>query len=140
MTVTKTCTNPRCTCSSCTCDECKCGVATLGDLERRVMGILWEDPGRELTGREVFDLLPGYAYTTVATVLDRLVHKALLSREMDGRTIRFATTSTGATHTAGMMHEALVTANDPDAALVRFAETLSRSEAAILRRALDKTE
>ena len=138
--VTKTCDNPRCTCSSCTCDECKCGVATLGELERRVMEILWDDPGRELTGREVCDLLPGYAYTTVATVLDRLVHKALVSRRMDGRTIRFATTSTGATHSAGLMHDALVTAHDPDAALVSFAETLTRSEAAILRRALHKTQ
>ncbi len=103
------------------------------------MEILWDGPGRELTGREVFDLLPGYAYTTVATVLDRLVHKALVSRRMDGRTIRFTTTGTGATHTAGLMHDALVTAHDTDAALVSFAETLSRSEAAILRRALNKT-
>ncbi len=139
-TVTKTCDNPRCMCSSCTCDDCKCGVATLGELERKVMDILWEEPGRELTGRNVFDLLPGYAYTTVATVLDRLVHKALVSRRMDGRTIRFTTTGTGSTHTAGMMHDALVTASDPDSALVSFAERLSRPEAAILRRALDKTE
>lgn len=136
-TVTKTCDNPRCACSSCTCDDCKCGVATLGELERRVMDILWEAPGRELTGRDVFNLLPGYAYTTVATVLDRLVHKALISRRLDGRTIRFATTGTQGAHTAGMMHDALVTASDPEAALVSFAETLSRSEAAILRRALD---
>jgi predicted transcriptional regulator len=104
------------------------------------MEILWDDPGRELTGRDVFEALPGYAYTTVATVLDRLVHKGLVRRRMDGRTIRFATTSTGATHTAGTMHDALVTAHDPHAALVSFAQTLSRSEAAILRRALNKTE
>jgi predicted transcriptional regulator len=101
------------------------------------MDILWETPGRELTGREVFDLIPGYAYTTVATVLDRLVHKAMISRRMEGRTIRFATTGTRAAHTAGMMHDALVTASEPDAALASFAETLSRSEAAILRRALE---
>ena len=94
------------------------------------MDILWAEPDRELTGRDVADLLPGYAYTTVATVLDRLVHKALVSRRMDGRTIRFVTTGTRAAHTAGVMHDALVTASDPDAALASFATTLSRSERA----------
>lgn len=138
-TVIKTCENPRCTCSACTCDDCKCGVATLGELERRVMNILWEEPGREVTGREVVERLPGYAYTTVATVLDRLVHKALVCRRMDGRTIRFRTTDSRAAHTAQTMHDALVTASDPHAALASFAETLSRSEAATLRRALKKS-
>jgi predicted transcriptional regulator len=137
---TKTCDNPRCSCSSCTCDDCKCGVATLGELERAVMEILWEAPHRELTGRNVFDLLPGYAYTTIATVLDRLVHKGLVRRRLDGRKIRFATTGTRADHTAGLMHDTLVVANDPDAALVSFAGTLSRWEAEILRHALGKAE
>jgi predicted transcriptional regulator len=114
-------------------------VATLGELERAVMETLWEVPDRELTGRNVFDLLPGYAYTTVATVLDRLVHKGLVRRRMDGRKIRFAATGTRADHTAGLMHDVLVVANDPDAALVSFAGTLSRTEAAILRRALPKS-
>jgi predicted transcriptional regulator len=104
-----------------------------------VIGILWEKPGGELTGRDVASALPEYAYTTVATVLSRLVHKELVTRRMDGRTIRFTTTGTSATHAAEVMHEALVTAHDPDSALVRFVETLSGSEAAILRRALDKS-
>lgn len=138
--MTKTCENPRCTCSVCTCDDCKCGAATLGDLERKVMDILWEEPGRELTGRDVVDLLPGYAYTTVATVLDRLVHKELVSRRMDGRTIRFRTTDSRAAHTALTMHDALVKASDPDAALVCFAGILSSSAADSLRRALDALE
>jgi predicted transcriptional regulator len=138
-TLTKTCENPRCSCSSCACADCKCGVATLGDLERRVMDILWAEPGREMTGRDVLDLLPGYAYTTVATVLDRLVHKELISRRMDGRTKRFAAAGTRADHTAGVMHDALVTARDPESALTSFAGTLSRSEAAALRRALGKS-
>ena len=136
MAILETCDNPRCTCSSCTCTDCKCGVATLGDLERRVMDILWEQPGHELSGRDVADLLPRYAYTTVATVLDRLVHKELLRRRMDERTIRFAPTGTRGAHTAGVMHDALVSSNEPDSALVSFAERLSPSEAAILRRVL----
>ncbi len=87
MSATTTCTNPRCTCEVCTCTECGCGVARVGDAELQVMEILWAEPGRDRTGRDVADLLPDYAYTTVATMLDRLVHKGLVSRRMDGRLI-----------------------------------------------------
>jgi predicted transcriptional regulator len=105
-----------------------------------VIDVLWEAPGRELTGRDVADELPTYAYTTVATVLDRLVHKGLVSRRMDGRTIRFTTTASRAAHTAQLMHDSLVEAGDPEAALVRFAETMSRPEVDMLRRALAALE
>jgi predicted transcriptional regulator len=101
-----------------------------------VIDVLWEEPGRELTGRDVANELPGYAYTTVATVLDRLVDKKLVRRRMEGRTIQFAATGTGATLTATLMREALGSTRDPDAALVRFAEGVSPSEADVLRWAL----
>jgi predicted transcriptional regulator len=133
-----TCDNPKCTCDPCTCNECGCGVASLGELERRVMDLLWEEPGRELAGRQVADALPVYAYTTVATVLDRLVHKGMVSRRMEGRAIQFAATGTRATHTAELMHETLVVTGDPESTLARFAETLSRSEADVLRHSLDQ--
>ena len=122
-----TCENPRCSCNPCTCLDCGCGVARLGELERRVMDVLWEEPGREMTGRDMADAFPDYAYTTVATVLDRLVHKQMVSRRMEGRAIRFAATGTRAAHTAELMHETLVVTGDPDATLTRFAKTLSRS-------------
>ena len=50
--------NPMCSCDPCTCAECACGVVTLGDLERRVLGIVWDLPDPEPTGREVADALP----------------------------------------------------------------------------------
>lgn len=138
MGASTTCDNPMCSCDPCTCgDECRCGVARLGDLERRVMDTLWAEPGHELTGRDVTDALADYAYTTVATVLERLVHKGLVHRRMDGRTIRFTAIGTRGAHTAVLMHETLAVDEDPDAALIRFADTLSTSEAAILRKALD---
>src|SRR5580698_5482791 len=116
MAATMTCENPKCSCDSCTCADCQCGAARLGELERQVA-----------------DALPDCAYTTVATVLDRLARKGLIRRRMEGRTIRFMATGSGATHTAVLMHKALEEASDPDAALVRFAETISASEAAALR-------
>jgi predicted transcriptional regulator len=102
------------------------------------MEILWGTSGREVTGREVADLLPGYAYTTVATVLDRLHHKGLVQRRKEGRTIRFTVTGTPAAHTAMLMHEVLETTSDPEGALACFAEIMSHSEANALRRAFEE--
>jgi predicted transcriptional regulator len=136
-----TCDNPMCSCDPCGCgDSCTCGVARLGELERRVMTILWEQGDSELSGRQVADVLPGHAYTTVATVLDRLVNKGLVRRRMDGRAIRFAAIGSQGAHTAVLMHETLSHGDDPDAALARFAEILSPEEAAVLRSSLAARE
>jgi predicted transcriptional regulator len=104
------------------------------------MEILWEAQDSEMSVRDVAEALPDYAYTTVATVLDRLVHKGLVHRRMDARTIRFTTIGTQGAHTAVLMREALALDPDADSALVRFADTLSASEAAVLRRALTGLE
>ncbi len=140
MITSSRCDNPMCSCDPCGCDDCKCGVARLGDLERRVMEILWQSEDGEVSVRNVADALPEYAYTTVATVLDRLVHKGLLSRRMDGRTIRFAAVGSRGAHTAVLMHKALDEDDDPDAALSYFVECLSDSEASVLRRALNRLQ
>jgi predicted transcriptional regulator len=127
------CDNPLCSCDPCTCAGCGCGAAKLGELGRRVMEILWEDPGRELSGRDVANVLSGSAYTTVATVLDRLVGKGLVRRRMDGGSIRFAPIGTESAYTAVLMREALAADGDPKSALMRFAQTLSSAEASVLR-------
>ncbi|MDA0799411.1 MAG: BlaI/MecI/CopY family transcriptional regulator [Chloroflexi bacterium] len=61
----------------------------LGALEAQLMEALWvsESP---LTVQEVVDALgPGHNYKTVMTVLNRLVEKELLGRELDGRAYRY---------------------------------------------------
>jgi predicted transcriptional regulator len=131
------CGNPMCSCVPCSCGHCACGAARLGELERLVIEFLWNHQGGELTGRQVADELPDHAYTTVATVLDRLVHKGLVRRRMDGRTIRFAAVGSGGAYTAVQMREALAEGNDPDAALLHFADILSPEEADTLRRSLE---
>jgi predicted transcriptional regulator len=136
MSAVSTCSNTMCSCEPCPCRACTCNVARLGELERRVMEILWEAADSEVTGRQVANQFPEYAYTTLATVLDRLTHKGVVKRRMDGRTIRFAAIGSKGAHTAVLMHEALAGDSDPDVALVRFAENLSDDEAAVLRRAL----
>ena len=101
------------------------------------MEILWDADGREVSVRDVAGELPEYAYTTVATILDRLVHKGVLTRRMVGRTIRFAAVGSKGAHTAVLMHKALGEDSDPDAALLCFVHGLSDGEASLLRRALD---
>jgi predicted transcriptional regulator len=112
----------------------------LGELERRVMDVLWDSETTPLSGREVADQLPDRAYTTVLTILERLRRKNLVERSADGRTHRFAAADTREAYRAELMLDALgePTANR-SAVLVRFAESVSPAEAKILRRALDET-
>jgi BlaI family transcriptional regulator, penicillinase repressor len=111
-------------------------MARLGELERKVMEVLWTDLSVEVTVRHVEKRLPGYAYTTLLTVLDRLQRKGLVRRTKHGRAFRYAAVSSREEYTAELMREALAAAADRDAVLVHFAETVSPSEAAVLREAL----
>lgn len=138
MNATTACANPMCSCDDCRCDDCMCGVARLGDLERRVMKIVWESDDPESSVREVARQFPGYAYTTVATVLDRLHGKGMLHRRMEGRTIRYSAVGSQGAHTTVLMRRVLDDGHDPDAALRLFVQGLSKSESSTLRRALTR--
>jgi predicted transcriptional regulator len=122
------------------CDDCACGGATLGELERRVMDVLWQQPEREFTGRDVANAFSEHAYTTVATVLNRLVAKSLVRRRMDGGKVHFSAVGSQGTHAAVLMRQAMSVGADADAALASFARSLSPSEAATLREALNAVE
>ena len=116
----------------------------MGELEQAVLEALWDlgsahPERRGASGREVHDVLAGrdLAYTTVMTVLDRLVGKDVVVREREGRAFRYAARQTRAAMTAGLMHEALeVTGADRDQALVSFVGEASAEDLAALRRAL----
>jgi predicted transcriptional regulator len=61
----------------------------LGTLETQLMDILWGSTS-ELSVQGVCDALgPGHNYKTVMTVLNRLVEKTLLDRQLDGRAYRY---------------------------------------------------
>jgi predicted transcriptional regulator len=111
-------------------------MAGLGELERRVMDVLWGSMGMPMTGRHVADELPDRAYTTVLTILERLRRKSLVERSTEGKAHRFAATASRETYMAQLMVEALGSAQDRQAVLVRFAEVVSPEEAVVLRRAL----
>jgi predicted transcriptional regulator len=111
-------------------------MARLGELERKVMDVLWADFDRDLSARDIEERLPGYAYTTLLTVLDRLHRKGLVRRAKDGRAFRYVAVTSREEYSAELMREALGAATDRDAVLVRFAETVSSADATVLRDAL----
>ncbi|HEV7167055.1 MAG TPA: BlaI/MecI/CopY family transcriptional regulator [Micrococcaceae bacterium] len=121
-------------------------MATLGELERAVMDLLWER-GEALTANSLRDALAGtqasgaaakeLAVTTVLTVLSRLEKKSLVERERDIRPHRYRAVTTRAEHTAELMHEVLGSAPDREAVLARFIGSVSDGEAETLRKLLD---
>ncbi|HEV7167819.1 MAG TPA: BlaI/MecI/CopY family transcriptional regulator [Micrococcaceae bacterium] len=124
-------------------------MATLGELERAVMDLLWEHP-TAMTANTLRDLLTQrpasgnkdgadskeLAVTTVLTVLSRLEKKGLVERERDIRPHRYRSVTTRADHTAELMLEVLGSAPDREAVLARFIGTVSDGEAATLRKLL----
>jgi predicted transcriptional regulator len=112
----------------------------LGDLERSVMTALWDAGSTPLTGREVADQFPDRAYTTVLTVLERLRQKGLVARLVEGRVHRFSPVESREAYRAELMMDALGDATDRSAVLVRFAESVTPDEVALLRQALDTLE
>jgi len=101
------------------------------------MEILWltEEP---LTVREVSNGLSqrNLAHTTVMTVLDRLAKKGFARRERDGRAWRYSPAETREAYVTELMLTALEQTGDRDAALARFARSVSGTEAVVLREAL----
>ncbi|MGW4465616.1 BlaI/MecI/CopY family transcriptional regulator [Micromonospora sp. NBC_01796] len=118
-------------------------MTRLGDLERAVMDVLWDrtagsTSGAGVTVREVADALSEreLAYTTVMTVLDRLAGKGMVEREREGRAWSYRPAATREAHIARLMLDALDLAGSRDAALVRFARSVTGTEAEVLRAAL----
>jgi predicted transcriptional regulator len=126
-------------------------MATLGELERAVMDLLWEQNGQPegqnaLTANELRDRLAHnsgttgdgkeLAVTTVLTVLSRLEKKSLVQRERDIRPHRYRAVTSREEHTVELMHEVLGSARDREAVLAAFIGSVSAQEAEALRKIL----
>lgn len=113
----------------------------LGDLERAIMEVLWQTES-SLTVRQVSNGLTqrNLAHTTVMTVLDRLAKKGFARRERDGRAWRYRPAATREAYVAELMLTALEQTGDRDAALARFAQSVSGAEAVVLRDALSRLD
>jgi predicted transcriptional regulator len=113
-------------------------MTRLGELERKVIEVLWDSMGTPLTGRQVAEHLPDRAYTTVLTILDRLRRKRLVDRIVEGKVHLFVATDSREAYMAELMLEAMGHTGNRDAVLVRFAKSVSAKEAAVLRDELDR--
>jgi predicted transcriptional regulator len=105
------------------------------------MEILWQTEA-PLTVRQVSNGLSqrNLAHTTVMTVLDRLAKKGFARRERDGRAWRYLPAQTRESYVAELMLTALEQTGDRDAALARFAQSVSGAEATVLRDALTRLD
>ena len=113
-------------------------VRGLRELETAVMDQVWLRD-RPVTAREVADALarrPRLAYSTVVTVMNRLVNKGLLEKQRPGRAATFRAVQSREAYTADLMAAVLGTASDSPAVLLRFAQELPADQADALRRAL----
>ena len=110
-------------------------MASLGELERAVMELLWS--GAPMAATELRERLAdrGLALTTVHTVLSRLEQKGFVVHD-DGRPRRFRARGTREEHAAELMHEVLGQAADRQAVLARFVGGVSEEEARMLRELL----
>jgi predicted transcriptional regulator len=111
----------------------------LGELERAIMEVVWS-AGGPVTGREVVDELARarpVAYTTVLTVMDRLISKGMLVKDRTGKAHTYEAGQSRAAYTAALMARVLGGADDTTAVLLRFVEQLPPDEAAKLHAALD---
>ena len=112
-------------------------MASLGELERAVMELLWaadEPLPATVLQTELRDR--GVALTTVHTVLTRLEQKGFV-RHDGGRPRRFGPKASREEHAAELMHEVLGSSGDRQAVLARFVGSVDPAEARMLRELLD---
>ena len=117
-------------------------MATLGDLERSIMELLWATDDT-LSAYDIQETLAHggartLAATTVLTVLSRLENKGFVDRERSTRPHRYRAAASREEHMADLMHEVLGGATNRTAVLERFVGQVSPEDAAALRRLLDR--
>ena len=97
----------------------------VGQLEERVMGVLLKEQ-RPLTGREVHDGLgePRRAYTTIMTILNRLVEKGLVQRASDEGVHRYSVIGGIDRLAAKEIDRLLSTSEDPRRVLMYFVDEI----------------
>jgi predicted transcriptional regulator len=115
------------------------GRRAFGELEGDVLAVLWA-AGRPLSTPEVHEAVgAGLAYTTVSTVLSRLVDKGLVTREKHGRALEYTPTTDEAQVATAGFRSVLTRSHDRRALLQGFVESLSRDDEAMLRDLLDQS-
>ncbi|MEV8125436.1 BlaI/MecI/CopY family transcriptional regulator [Streptomyces sp. NPDC085944] len=107
-----------------------------GEREAEILGLLQQAEGA-LTPGEVADRLGGeLTYSTVVTILTRMHTKQLLNRTKRGRAYTYAPVTDDPGFAAHRMRTVLEERRDREAVLARFADSLSDTDADLLRQLL----
>ncbi|HJG80414.1 MAG TPA: BlaI/MecI/CopY family transcriptional regulator [Brevibacterium senegalense] len=104
----------------------------LGPLERQVLETLWAHGPLPVRGI-ILHLPAEYAYTTIATVLGNLKRKGCVDTVRRDRSTVYRPTSTPAEHDAAHMRGILAASADRSATILRFADSISPDDLALLR-------
>ncbi|MGC8466359.1 MAG: BlaI/MecI/CopY family transcriptional regulator [Acidimicrobiales bacterium] len=101
----------------------------VGDLESEILDVLWSS-SEWLSGREILEQLGDEprAYTTVMTVLGRLVEKSLVERLEEGKSYLYRAAGDPDELTAQAIRSLLSTTKHPRIALAHFVEGLDDPE------------
>ena len=109
----------------------------MGALEADVLERLWARPDGISPGEVLDELGVDLAYTTVTSILTRLVTKGFAARERRGRVFLYRPTITEADLTATRMGAVLDRTHDRRGALAGFVEKLSAKDEQFLRSLLE---
>ncbi len=105
----------------------------MGALEAEVLGVLWKLREPATPSDVLAALNTDLAYTTIMTTLTRLWEKELVTRQRRGKAYVYVAARSEAELTAERMHRTLAATGNRRAALLKFVDTLSRSETRALR-------
>jgi predicted transcriptional regulator len=112
------------------------GRRGFGELEAAILAAL-QEAGKPLSAGQVRDRLGAeLAYTTVVTILSRLLDKGVLTRHKAGRSYAYAPVADEPGLAARRMTRVLDGESDREAVLARFVSGLSEDDEVLLRRML----
>lgn len=109
-----------------------------GELEALVLSALREADGPATAGWVQERLGGGLAYTTVITILTRLLAKGAVTRERTGRSFAWTSASDQAGLAAHKMRRVLDSENDREAVLASFVTGLGPDDERLLRELLGR--
>jgi predicted transcriptional regulator len=111
-----------------------------GELEAQVLSALREADGPATAGWVQERLGGGLAYTTVVTILTRLMVKGAVTRERAGRSFAWTPAADEAGLAARRMRKVLDAESDREAVLASFVTGLDADDERLLRDLLDRAK
>lgn len=105
-----------------------------GELEDRVLAVLWSERDAMTPAQVQAAIGDDIAYTTVLTVLSRLLTKGVVDRARSGRAYAYRPRVDPDARVADEMHRLLQRRTDRETVLAHFVDGLSLRDERVLRR------